>query len=136
MTIKDLADNATYQVKVVSVGISNGKYVESEEFISATVKTLRNLSAPKNLKLQTPNKNTLKVNWNKVANAKGYYVYYKVAGTKNYKLYKTTTATSVTISNLKKDTKYAVKVVPYGLSANTKIQSDNFIVKNIKTKKK
>ena len=135
ITLKNLADNTKYDIKIVPYGVSNGNKVKSDRFTEKSIKTLRNLKAPQKMELKATGKTGLKVTWNKSLNAKGYYVYYKITGTDSYKFYKTTKMTSLTISGLKKNTKYTVKVVPYGISDDLKVQSDNYSVKSLKTKK-
>ena len=135
ITLKDLADNTKYDIKIVPYGESAGSKIKSDKYTEKSIKTLRNLKAPQNLKLKAAGKTVLKATWSKSANAKGYYVYYKVHGTDTYKLYKTTTKTSIFITGLKKNTKYVVKVVPYGMSDSIKVKSDNYSAKALKTLK-
>ena len=78
----------------------------------------------------------MKATWSKVSYATGYYVYYKKSTASKYVLYTTTKARSVTISGLKKNTKYTVKIVPYGVSGSNKIKSNSYITKNGYTRKK
>lgn len=133
ITLKDLADNTKYDIKIVPYGVSGSTKVKSDKYTEKSISTLKNLKAPQNLKLKAAGKTVLKATWSKSANAKGYYVYYKVTGTDTYKLYKTTTETSISIKGLKKNTKYTVKVVPYGVSSSVKVKSDNYSIKALKT---
>ena len=69
------------------------------------------LSAPTNVKVTSSNKAKVKITWAKVKDAKGYTVYQK-KGSK-FKAVKTTTAKSVTVKKLKKNTTYTFYVKAY-----------------------
>lgn len=64
--------------------------------------------------------NDVKLSWNKVSGAKGYFVYYKKASSKSYTYKGSTTSLSYNLANLTSGTKYDFKVVAYYLVGNTK----------------
>ena len=136
VTIKGLSANTSYNFKVVPYGLSGSTKIKSDNSTTKTIKTLRDLAKPSKLTLTASSKTKIKASWSKVSYAEGYYVYYKKSSASSYKLYKTTTGTSITISGLTKNTKYTIKIVPYGISNSSKVLSDNYITKSVTTKKK
>ena len=136
ITLKNLASNTKYNFKVVPYGMSGNTKIKSDTFSTKTITTLRNLAKPSKLTLTAVSKTKMKATWSKVSCATGYYVYYKKSTASKYVLYTTTKARSVTISGLKKNTKYTVKIVPYGVSGSNKIKSNSYITKNCYTRKK
>ena len=136
ITLKNLSDNTKYSFKVVPYGLSGSTKIKSDNYTTKTIKTLRDLAKPSKLTLTASSKTKIKASWSKVSYAEGYYVYYKKSSASSYKLYKTTTGTSITISGLTKNTKYTIKIVPYGISNSSKVLSDNYITKSVTTKKK
>ncbi len=70
--------------------------------------------------------NDVKVSWNKVSGASGYFVYYKKSSAQSYTYKGSTTALSYNFVNLSSNTKYDFKVVAYCLKGNTKIASSYY----------
>ena len=68
---------------------------------------------------------TLKVSWDKVAGADGYYVYYKKSTWKNYKKLGTTTALSYSKAKLTDGAKYKFDVYPYMNIGDQKYMIEN-----------
>lgn len=86
------------------------------------------LSIPK-LTVKLTAVNAVKLTWNKVDGATGYYVYRRIKGEKNYKLLKTVTATSYDDKKLKKGKTYEYIVDAY--NADTRTYSTAAVSKNI-----
>ena len=129
VTMKNKGYGQKYYIKVYPYGVSGGKKFKSENFTEKTITTMKKLSAPSKVTISSTGKTKVKASWGKVSNAKGYYVYIKKNSAKSYTLYKTTTGTSLTISNLKQNTKYQVKIVPYSVRNGAKVQGDCYITK-------
>lgn len=106
-----LSKNTFYQVKIYPYIILNNK-----RYVSTTP-TTRFIALGIVLQKAGNTNSTMKVKWNKVAGANNYSVYIKYPGNNSYKRVKTTTATSFTLSNMKKNVKYGIKVI-----ANKKIK--------------
>lgn len=70
--------------------------------------------------------NDVKVLWNKVSGAAGYFVYYKKSSAKSYTCKGSTTELSYNFANLSSNTKYDFKVVAYCLKGKTKITSSHY----------
>ena len=133
-TLSNMADSTKYIIKIVPYVLIDKEKVSSTEYSAKSIKTLPNLSAPSKLTLILTGHNDIKVSWNKVSKASGYYVYYKTSSATKYSS-KVVTGTSTTLKNLADSTKYTVKVVPYGVSGSAKVKSDNYIAKSITTLK-
>lgn len=135
-SIANLADNAKYTFKVAAYRTVGSAKKESALYKTATVTTLRDLSAPSKVTLSLYGYDDVKVSWSKVSYAKGYYVYYKKPADKNYTYAGRTTATSFKKANLSDGVKYTFKVVPYGLSGSKVILDDSYKTATIYTLKK
>ena len=68
------------------------------------------IAAPTDMVVSVKSETSVLLKWDKVSGAKKYQVYYSTTEEKNYKLYKTTTKTSITIKKLKTDTRYYFKL--------------------------
>lgn len=135
-SISNLADNAKYTFKVAAYRTVGSAKKESALYKTASVTTLRDLSAPSKVTLSLYGYDDVKVSWSKVSYAKGYYVYYKKPADKNYTYAGRTTATSFKKANLSDGVKYTFKVVPYGLSGSRVILDDSYKTATIYTLKK
>ena len=69
--------------------------------------------APASVKATLYGYDDVKVSWDKVSNATGYYVYYKKASASEWTYLTRTTGTSAKKANLSDGVKYTFKVVPY-----------------------
>ena len=136
LTFTNLTASTKYTFKVIPYGVSGSTKVKSDNYKTSSITTLKDLSAPSKLTLTVKSKSSIKASWSKVSGAKGYYVYYKKSSASSYSLYKTTTGTSLTLTGLSKNTKYTIKIVPYGVSGSTKVKSDHYITKSATTLKK
>ncbi len=108
-TISKLEEKTTYNVKVRAInGSKYGKW-SSVQKVETKAVPAKKPAQVKKLSLSTAKATTLKVQWEKASDAKKYQVAYKKVGTKKYS-YVTTESRSYTISNLKSDSPYYVKV--------------------------
>lgn len=76
-------------------------------------KTIATPSKVNDLKTTSQTTTSIKLSWNKTTGTTGYEIYQYNTSTKKWKKIKTTTATSYTVSNLKKATTYKFKVIAY-----------------------
>lgn len=111
MTIKKLKSAATYKVKVKAykkIGRKRyyGKYSSEKQFV-----TRPGTVSGTAIKERTNNSITIK--WNKVTRAKGYQVYAKLASSKNFKCYGSTSKNTFTIKNLRYAEEYVIMVKAY-----------------------
>lgn len=93
-----------YSVKVTLDG-----YYQGSQTVYFTIVP----KAPESVSATLYGYNDVKVQWDKVENASGYYVYYKTSSEDSYKSYNRTTKTYLKKENLKSGKKYMFKVVPY-----------------------
>lgn len=103
--------------------ISDGQYTATSSRVKLTVQAgqtqdTTELSVP-NLTVKLTAVNAVKLSWNKVNGATGYYVYRRIKGEKNYKLLKTVTGTSYDDKKLKKGKTYEYIVDAYNASTRT-----------------
>lgn len=77
----------------------------------------------------------VKISWNKVTGATGYKIYYKRGTDTQYKLIRTTTATSYSAKNLTDGVKYSFKVITYKTVNKNNCENAGY-VKSIYTLKK
>ena len=106
-TISKLESGVKYKVKVRGI---NGKvYGEWSTEQTIKTKTAKKPAKVENLKLDTKTSSTIKMTWKKAQYAEKYQIAYKKVGAKNYKIY-TTKKLNYTISKLKTDTAYYIKV--------------------------
>jgi len=110
--IKNLSDGVKYTVKVVAYYTQGGKDIVSSKYKTASIYTLKNLSAPKKVTLSLYDYDDVKISWSKVSGASSYKIYYKKGSAKKYTLKKTTTSTSYKFTKLSAGTKYTIKIVP------------------------
>ena len=94
------------------------------------------LAKPTGVKAKLYGYNDVKVSWNKVPEATGYYVYVKKATSSKYTLLKTTTATSLKKANLSSGVKYNFKVVPYVTIGGVKYKASKYTTVSTTTLKK
>ena len=93
------------------------------------------LPATTSVKTSLYGHNDVKLSWNKVSGAKGYFVYYKKSSSKSYSYKGSTTALSYNFANLSSGTKYDFKVVAYYLVGNTKKASAYYKTSSVTTLK-
>lgn len=108
-TITGLKGNQDYKFRVRSYTRDHDKAIVLGS-ASAAVTAKTKLGAT-TLKVASASATSLKLSWSKVDNATGYQVYQYVSGA--WKRIKVTTATSLTVSSLKANTKYYFKVRAY-----------------------
>lgn len=94
--------SATYRFKVVDKAINAAK--------------LPDLKAPASISVKLYSYNGIRVGWNKVDGATGYYVYYKKYGWSSYEYLGRTTQLYYKKSGLVSGAKYSFRVYPYQIS--------------------
>ncbi len=134
--INGLDNNTEYTFKLVAYGLYNDQKIASSKYKTVNTKTLTDLKAPSKLSLKLYGYDDVKVGWSKVANAKGYYVYYKKASSSKYTYGGKTTAASFKKANLSDGVKYDFKVVPYVLSGGKDILDQSYKTASVYTLKK
>lgn len=136
-TVKDLTDATKYYFKVYPLQKdSTGTYIRGTNYKTASIYTLRNLSAPKTVTLSLYGYDDVKVSWSKVSNANGYYVYYKKSTSSSYTYAGKTTTTSFKKANLSDGVKYYFKIVPYYVVNSKTYKDDSYKTASIYTLKK
>ena len=107
-----ISDNTFYQVKIYPyLVLGNKRYVSS---------TSTNRYVANAISLQKAgNTNTsMSVKWNRTAGANSYSIYIRYPGSDSFKKVKTTSSNSFTLTGMKKNTKYGIKVI-----ANKKVKN-------------
>ena len=107
-----ISDNTFYQVKIYPyLVLGNKRYVSS---------TSTNRYVANAISLQKAgNTNTsMSVKWNRTAGANSYNIYIRYPGSDSFKKVKTTSSNSFTLTGMKKNTKYGIKVI-----ANKKVKN-------------
>lgn len=100
-----ISGNTFYQVKIYPyLVLGNKRYVSSTS-------TDRYISNGIVLRKAGNTRNSMTVNWNRIAGADNYSIYVKYPGNNSFKKVKTTTSTSFTLTGMKKNTKYGIKVI-------------------------
>ena len=107
VTLSKLKSGVTYQVKVRAInGTKKGKWSAVKKFKTKTAKMPVKVTG---FKVSDATKNSFKAKWSKAKNAESYQIAYKKVGAKSY-TYKTTKKLSYTVSKLKVNTTYQIKV--------------------------
>lgn len=132
----NLSANTKYDFKVVAYYLDGSVKKPSTSYKTVTATTLKNLSAPSKVTTLLYGYDDVKVSWSKVANAKGYYVYYKTASAKSYTYAGKTTLLSFKKANLSAGVKYTFKIVPYGVSGGKIVLDDSYKTASVYTLKK
>lgn len=107
-----ISGNTFYQVKIYPYLLLNNK-----RYVSTTA-TTRYISSGVILQKAGNTNSSMSIKWNKIAGATNYSIYIKYPGNTSFKKVKTTTSNSFTLTGMKKNIKYGVKVI-----ANKKVQS-------------
>ena len=136
-TKASLLDGTKYYFKVIPYTVIGSKtYTTSGSYKTASIYTLRNLSAPSKVTLSLYGYDDVKITWSKVSNATGYYVYYRKSTTSAYTYLGKTTKTSYSKANLTDGTKYYFKIVPYYVVNSKTYKDDSYKTASIYTLKK
>ena len=106
-----ISGNTFYQVKIYPYLLLNSK-----RYVSTTA-TTKYISSAVILRKAGNTKNSMSIKWNKISGATNYSIYIKYPGNTSFKKVKTTTSNSFTLTGMKKNTKYGVKVI-----ANKKVK--------------
>lgn len=104
--------NTFYQVKIYPYLILNNK-----RYVSTTP-TVRYIANGIVLQKAGNTNTSMSIKWNKVSGANNYSIYIKYPGNTSFKKVKTTTSNTFTLTGMKKNTKYGVKVI-----ANKKVKN-------------
>lgn len=105
-------DPGTYKIVAQTMFYTYFEWRTSPTTDTCYVTLLPNMAAPKSLTATLQGHNKVKLNWSKVNNANGYYVYYKLATAKNYTYLGWTSKNTYTKANLENSKKYNFQVVP------------------------
>lgn len=120
-TFKDLKEGSSckYRVRAYIKDGSKKVWGKWSEILTASTKTV---SKVKGLTLSKCDSKSLKIKWNKLADADGYEVYCYNAKSKKYEKIKTTTKTSFTHEGLKSGSENSYKVRGYMKVGNKKVK--------------
>ena len=119
LTISNLTLGKTYQYRVRAYKTVSKKKVYGD--FSSTIKTAPVLNAPSSVTLKAADSTSLNLSWAKVSGASGYEV--QVYSGDKWKSYKTTTKTSLTISNVTLGKTYQYRVRAYKTVSKKKVYS-------------
>lgn len=128
-TKSGLSSNTKYDFKVVAVYNDGAKdHCDASKYVTAAIKTQKNVAAPKTVKAVLYGYDDVKITWTKSSSATGYYVYMKkaAAADSTYKKIKTITKATTLYykkSSLEDGVKYTFKVVPYYKDGSTNVAS-------------
>jgi len=128
----ELASAAFDADKEYTVNVYASVLEDTELVASKTVEPVKAPAKVKNVKAELAAYNSIKVSWDKSADATEYLVYYKRDFVENYTAYKKVTGTSVTLKGLYTGVKYNIKVVP----VNNGVKGPESAVKSVTTLKK
>lgn len=109
--IEKLKAGTRYKIKVRAY-----KTVNDIQYFGNYSSILQTVTKPKkivDLKVKSKTKNSVKISWKKSVGATGHKVYIYNIKTKKYEYYKKTLNTSLTISKLKSNNKYKIKIKAY-----------------------
>ena len=107
-----ISGNTFYQVKIYPyLVLGNKRYVSSTS-------TDRYISNVITLQKAGNTNSSMSVKWNRTAGADNYSIYIKYPGSSSFKKVKTTTSNFFTLTGMKKNTKYGIKVI-----ANKKVKN-------------
>lgn len=107
-----ISGNTFYQVKIYPyLVLGNKRYVSSTS-------TDRYISNVITLQKAGNTNSSMSVKWNRTAGADNYSIYIKYPGSSSFKKVKTTTSNFFTLTRMKKNTKYGIKVI-----ANKKVKN-------------
>lgn len=123
----------TYEVVAQNMFYSFMGWHSSPTSTTCYVTILPNLAAPKTLTATLQGHNKVKLNWSKVNNADGYFVYYKLSNAKNYTYLGWTSKTTYTKANLGNAKKYNFQVVPCKKTNGKYEKSGNYKTVSIQT---
>ena len=130
-TDTSLTPGTSYFYKVRTYNDVDGVDYPSGEFSVAEAGLIKADSpkvrpATKITKIETKSGTSLKITWNKIIGADGYFLERSTGKTGPYKLVKTTTAMSFTDTSLKAGTRYYYRVRAYNLVDGTKMISGKY----------
>ena len=111
VTIKDIENEGGLVFKVRAFCYDAGKVVYGK--YSKTVNAVTKPENVTNIYTRSITDDSVTLYWNKAKGATGYRVYIYSKKDDKFKLYKRTSRTTMTISDLKKDTRYTFKIMSY-----------------------
>ena len=114
-----ISGNTFYQVKIYPyLVLGNKRYVSSTS-------TDRYISNVITLQKAGNTNSSMSVKWNRTAGADNYSIYIKYPGSSSFKKVKTTTSNFFTLTGMKKNTKYGIKVIANKKMKNKVWHSDS-----------
>ena len=107
-----MSGTAFYQVKIYPyIILKNKRYVSSSA-------TTRYVATGVTLQKAGNTSTSMSVKWNRISGATNYTVYIKYPGNSSFKKVNTTTSNSFTLTGMKKNSKYGIKII-----ANKKVKN-------------
>ena len=107
-----MSGTAFYQVKIYPYIILNNK-----RYVSSSA-TTRYVATGVTLQKAGNTSTSMSVKWNRISGATNYTVYIKYPGNSSFKKVNTTTSNSFTLTGMKKNSKYGIKII-----ANKKVKN-------------
>ena len=123
VTINDIENEGEIRFKVRGFRYDKGGVVYGK--FSSVVKAVTKPEGVSKIYTRSITDDSITLYWEKAKGATGYRVYIYNKKNDKFKVYKETSRTTLTVSGLEKDTRYAFKVMSYKQVGNSKALGDN-----------
>lgn len=123
VTVKDIENEGELRFRVRGFCYNGGKVVYSK--LSNTVKAVTKPESVSKIYTHSIADDSVTLSWDKAKGATGYRVYLYDKAKEKFTVYKETGRTTLTVSGLEKDTRYAFKIMSYKKAGNSTAMGDN-----------
>lgn len=123
VTINDIDNEGEIKFKVRGFRYDRGQVVYGK--FSSIVKAVTKPESVSKIYTRSITDDSVTLYWDKAKGAAGYRIYIYNKKADKFKLYKETARTTITVSGLKKDTRYTFKIMSYKQAGNSTALGDN-----------
>lgn len=123
VTVEDIDSEGEIRFKVRGFRYYKGKAVYGK--FSSIVKAVTKPESVSKIYTHSITDDSVTLSWGKAKGATGYRVYLYDKKAEKFKVYKETSRTTLTVSQLKKDTRYTFKIMSYKKAGNSTAYGDN-----------
>ncbi len=123
VTIDDIDNEGEIRFKVKGFRYDKGKVVYGK--FSSVVKAVTKPESVSKIYTHSITDDSITLSWDKAKGATGYRVYLHNKEKDKFTVYKETSRTTLTVSDLEKDTRYTFKVMSYKKAGNSTAMGDN-----------